>query len=74
MNTYGKMVANHKYDPVGFTAVNGLKDINLILDAAHGKVHMPVAELVQKRMQALVADGNGDNKDWASIAKDVKLL
>ena len=68
MAIYGRMVANHEYEPVGFTAQNGLKDANLICGAASaGGVDMPIAELVRERLKQQIETA-GPDCDWASFA------
>lgn len=67
--TYGGIIAAGKYEPVGFKAVLGLKDIRLALQAAESvTMPMPVASLVRDRFLARVANGGAD-ADWASIAE-----
>jgi 3-hydroxyisobutyrate dehydrogenase-like beta-hydroxyacid dehydrogenase len=67
------MVAKHEYEPVGFTAQNGLKDANLICDAATmGGVDMPIAELVRQRLKTQIEVAGADC-DWASFAAQVQV-
>jgi 3-hydroxyisobutyrate dehydrogenase-like beta-hydroxyacid dehydrogenase len=67
--TYGKLIAEDKYQPVGFKVPLGLKDIKLILAAGEGaSVPMPLASLVRDRFVALLAQGKSE-ADWASIAR-----
>lgn len=69
--TYGGIIAAGKYEPVGFRAVLGLKDIRLALQAAESSaVPMPVASLIRDRFLSAVANGMGD-ADWSSIAQIV---
>ncbi|CAG5074339.1 3-hydroxyisobutyrate dehydrogenase [Dyadobacter sp. CECT 9623] len=66
---YGKMVAQHTYEPVLFGLPLGLKDINLTLQAS-AKVNapMPLADLVKNRfVSALAKDRAG--MDWVALAK-----
>lgn len=69
MASYGAMVAGRNY-PLGFTARNGLKDCNLVLEAANeGGVDMPIAGIVKDRMATVVASlKEGEEKDWAAFA------
>lgn len=70
---YGRMVAQHAYKPVGFTAANGLKDATLIANAAAAAgVDMPLVEIVKRRLEATVSEPGGGDRDWASIASQVK--
>ncbi len=67
--TYGGIIAAGKYEPVGFRAALGLKDIRLALEAAESSaVPMPVASLIHDRFVEVVAKGMAD-ADWSSIAK-----
>lgn len=72
---YGRMIAAHAYSPVGFTAVNGLKDARLITStAAAGGVSLPIAHLMQGRLEGVVAalgQEGAAQVDWASVAKDI---
>jgi 3-hydroxyisobutyrate dehydrogenase-like beta-hydroxyacid dehydrogenase len=67
--TYGGIIAAGKYEPVGFKAALGLKDIRLALQAAERTaVPMPIASLVHDRFLEIVAKGMAD-ADWSSLAK-----
>lgn len=69
--TYGGLIASGRYEPVGFRAVLGLKDIRLALQAAEAvATPMPVASLIRDRFLSAVANGKAD-ADWASIAEIV---
>ncbi len=67
--TYGTLIATEGYEPAGFAAPLGLKDLRLALAAAHDlRVPMPVASLIQDRLLALVAQG-GEDQDWSAMAR-----
>jgi len=67
--TYGGLIAQDKYEPVGFRLALGLKDIRLALAAAEAAaVPMPVASLIRDRMLTAMAQGKQD-ADWASFAR-----
>ena len=67
--TYGTIIADEKYEPVGFKMSLGLKDIRLALAAAEAaQVPMPVASLVHDHFLTGVAQGKGD-ADWAELAR-----
>jgi 3-hydroxyisobutyrate dehydrogenase-like beta-hydroxyacid dehydrogenase len=67
--TYGNLIANGKFEPAGFAAPLGQKDIRLTLSAAeHLNVPMPVASLLRDRFLTLIATG-GQNLDWSAIGK-----
>ena len=67
---YGKIMVDESYDKVGFTALLGLKDVNLVLAAADmGRVPMPSASTYRDRLLGAIAHGDGE-KDWAVIARE----
>jgi 3-hydroxyisobutyrate dehydrogenase-like beta-hydroxyacid dehydrogenase len=67
---YGKIIVDESYDRVGFTALLGLKDANLILEAAHiARIPMPSANTYRDRLLGAIAHGDGE-KDWAVIARE----
>jgi 3-hydroxyisobutyrate dehydrogenase-like beta-hydroxyacid dehydrogenase len=67
--TYGGIIAEGKYEPVGFRAELGLKDVRLALQAAESSaVPMPIASVVHDRFVQALARGMAD-ADWSSIAK-----
>lgn len=66
--TYGGLIAEEKYEPAGFAAPLGLKDMRLTLAAAEGlQVPLPLASLLRDRFVRLLANGGG-HLDWAAIA------
>ena len=66
--TYGGMIARGEFEPAGFSAALGLKDIRLALAAADElAVPLPLASLLRDRFLALVANGGGQ-LDWSAIA------
>jgi 3-hydroxyisobutyrate dehydrogenase-like beta-hydroxyacid dehydrogenase len=75
--TYGGLIAGEKFEPAGFAASLGEKDIRLTLAAAEElRVPLPLANLVHDRFLTLLAHG-GDGLDWSAIgqlaAKDAGL-
>jgi 3-hydroxyisobutyrate dehydrogenase-like beta-hydroxyacid dehydrogenase len=65
---YGGMIADTKFEPAGFAAPLGHKDIRLTLAAAEAlRVPMPLASLLRDRFLALLAQG-GEKLDWSGIA------
>ena len=67
--TYGGLIAAEKFEPAGFAAPLGYKDIRLTLAAAERwRVPMPLASLLRDRFVALLAQG-GDALDWSAIAR-----
>ena len=67
--TYGTLIAEQRFEPAGFAAPLGLKDIRLAL-AAGDELHvpLPLASLVHDRLLALVAQG-GETLDWSAMAR-----
>jgi 3-hydroxyisobutyrate dehydrogenase-like beta-hydroxyacid dehydrogenase len=67
--TYGGLIANQTFEPAGFAALLGYKDIRLTLAAADGlRVPMPLASLLRDRFLTLLAQG-GDTLDWSGIGQ-----
>jgi 3-hydroxyisobutyrate dehydrogenase-like beta-hydroxyacid dehydrogenase len=67
--TYGALIASRKFEPAGFSAVLGHKDIGLVLSAADElRVPLAFASVLRDRFLALLAQG-GDNLDWSAIAQ-----
>ena len=67
---YGKIMVDESYDQVGFTTQLGLKDANLILEAAEmARVPLPSANVYRDRLLGAIAHGDGE-KDWAVIARE----
>ncbi|MDR3570141.1 MAG: NAD(P)-dependent oxidoreductase [Syntrophobacteraceae bacterium] len=67
-NTYGHLIAEKKFEPAGFAAPLGHKDIRLAMEAADSlRVPMPLASLIHDRFLALLAQG-GQKLDWSAIA------
>jgi 3-hydroxyisobutyrate dehydrogenase-like beta-hydroxyacid dehydrogenase len=75
--TYGALIAQGKFEPAGFAAPLGYKDIRLALAAAESlRVPMPLASLLHDRFLRLLAQG-GDRLDWSAIgalaSKDAEM-
>jgi 3-hydroxyisobutyrate dehydrogenase-like beta-hydroxyacid dehydrogenase len=67
---YGKIMVDESYEQVGFTADLGLKDANLVLEAAGlERLPLPSANVVRDRLLGAVAHGDGA-KDWAVMARE----
>jgi 3-hydroxyisobutyrate dehydrogenase-like beta-hydroxyacid dehydrogenase len=64
---YGSLIAEGSFEPAGFAAPLGFKDIQLGLSAAEAlRVPMPLASLLRDRFLRLFAQG-GDKLDWSAI-------
>ncbi len=67
--TYGGLIASGRFQPAGFAAPLGQKDIRLVLAAADDLgVPMPVANLLRDRFLTLLAHG-GEQLDWSAIGR-----
>ena len=65
------MISQNTYEPVGFKLPLGLKDMNLVLEAASaGQTPMPLANLVRDRLMSALAKGR-ENLDWTALAQGV---
>ena len=65
--TYGGLIAREEFEPAGFAAALGLKDIRLVLAAAEAlQVPLPIASLLRDRFLALLAHGGG-SLDWSAV-------
>lgn len=65
--TYGSLIASEKFEPAGFAAPLGYKDIRLALSAAEElSVPLPLASLLHDRLLRLLANG-GEALDWSAI-------
>jgi 3-hydroxyisobutyrate dehydrogenase-like beta-hydroxyacid dehydrogenase len=66
---YGGFIADRKFEPAGFAAPLGLKDVRLALAAGDElRVPLPLASLLRDRFLALLAQG-GESLDWSAIAQ-----
>lgn len=67
--TYGALIVNRQFEPAGFSAPLGQKDIRLTLAAAEElRVPLPLASLLRDRFLTLLAQG-GDALDWSAISQ-----
>jgi 3-hydroxyisobutyrate dehydrogenase-like beta-hydroxyacid dehydrogenase len=65
--TYGALIVNGKFEPAGFAAPLGQKDIRLVLAAAEElRVALPIASLLRDRFLTLLAHG-GEKLDWSAL-------
>lgn len=67
--TYGPIMAREAFQPAGFRARLGLKDMRLVLAAADAsEVPMPLASYLHDALLGAVATGSGD-LDWSVVAR-----
>jgi len=65
--TYGALIAGEQFEPAGFAAPLGQKDIRLVLAAAEElRVPLPIASLLRDRFLRLLA-GGGEQLDWSAV-------
>ena len=66
---YGGMMVSRKYEPAGFTARLGLKDVRLALSASHAQhLSLPTASLIQDTLLQAMAAGWGE-RDWSTLGE-----
>jgi len=66
---YGALIASQTFEPVGFAAALGAKDVSLVKAAADGlNVPLPLADLLSDRLHRLIAEGNG-HLDLTALSK-----
>jgi 3-hydroxyisobutyrate dehydrogenase-like beta-hydroxyacid dehydrogenase len=67
--TYGTLIAQSNFQPAGFAAPLGHKDVRLLLAAAESlRVPMPIGSLLNDRLLRLLAQG-GESLDWSAISQ-----
>jgi 3-hydroxyisobutyrate dehydrogenase-like beta-hydroxyacid dehydrogenase len=65
--TYGGLIARDEFEPAGFAATLGLKDVRLVLAAGEElRVPLPIASLLRDRFLTLLAGGGGA-LDWCAV-------
>src|SRR5690349_8134502 len=65
--TYGGLIAREEFEPAGFAAPLGLKDVRLVLAAGEGlQTPLPIASLLRDRFLTLLANG-GASLDWSAV-------
>jgi len=66
---YGKLIAESKFEPAGFKAALGAKDVRLALAAGEAtNTPMPLASMLRDQLIDAIAHGEGD-LDWAVLGK-----
>jgi 3-hydroxyisobutyrate dehydrogenase-like beta-hydroxyacid dehydrogenase len=65
--TYGGLIAREEFEPAGFAAELGAKDVRLVLAAGDTlQTPLPIASLLRDRFLTLLAGGGG-GLDWSAI-------
>lgn len=66
---YGEAILRKRFEPAGFAAPLGLKDVRLVLAAAEARsVPMPVASVLRDRLLTAIARGNAKS-DWSVLGR-----
>jgi len=69
--TYGDIIVREGFRPAGFTAPLGLKDMNLVSQAAtDARVPMPLLAVLRDHLLSTIAR-EGEDIDWSGIARIV---
>jgi len=69
-SVYGDIIAHRRYEPAGFTAALGLKDLGLAeTAAAQVGVTLPTAPALRQVFEQTLAKPGGAQLDWAAIAE-----
>jgi 3-hydroxyisobutyrate dehydrogenase-like beta-hydroxyacid dehydrogenase len=65
--TYGGLIAREEFEPAGFAAELGAKDVRLVLAAGEAlQAPLPIASLLRDRFLTLIANG-GAHLDWSAV-------
>jgi 3-hydroxyisobutyrate dehydrogenase-like beta-hydroxyacid dehydrogenase len=65
--TYGGLIAREEFEPAGFAAELGQKDVRLVLAAGEAlQTPLPIASLLRDRFLTLLANGGG-KLDWSAL-------
>jgi 3-hydroxyisobutyrate dehydrogenase-like beta-hydroxyacid dehydrogenase len=67
IGSYGPIIAEKRFEPVGLPMRLGRKDVGLALAAA-GNAELPLTELIVRRMDAIIAAGGGE-RDWSAVGQ-----
>ena len=69
--TYGEILLKEQFEPAGFAAPLGLKDMNLVDAAAlNARASMPILAILRGQLLTAIAL-HGEGVDWSAIAKVV---
>jgi 3-hydroxyisobutyrate dehydrogenase-like beta-hydroxyacid dehydrogenase len=69
--TYGDILLKEQFEPAGFAAPLGLKDMNLVDAAAlRARASMPILAVLRGQLVTAIAR-HGEGVDWSAIAKVV---
>ena len=66
---YGPIIAEKRYEPVGFAMSLGLKDLSLASDVAKANgIDLPFAPVLRELFESALADDTLANLDWSAVA------
>jgi 3-hydroxyisobutyrate dehydrogenase-like beta-hydroxyacid dehydrogenase len=66
---YGRIILNEQFEPAGFKARLGFKDVRLAIAAAEAaEAPLPFASVLHDNFLSLMATGRGD-ADWAALSR-----
>ncbi|MET1044025.1 MAG: NAD(P)-dependent oxidoreductase [Microbacteriaceae bacterium] len=72
---YGALIANRRYEPVGFSVALGLKDLSLTEAAAASEgVVLPTAPVLREVFEQALARDDIAELDWSAIAEVTRSL
>lgn len=65
--SYAPMIDAERFEPAGFPLQLGRKDVGLAIAAADG-ASLPFAEVLARRMDAIIEAGGG-TRDWSALGQ-----
>lgn len=72
-HAYAERIRTRSFDDVGFDLLSGLKDVELILEAARDtRVALPYASIIRDKLLAAIAHGMGE-KDWSAFYEVTRM-
>jgi len=67
---YGPLIAEQRYEPVGFAMPLGLKDLSLASDVAKASgIDLPFAPVLRELFESALADETLAGLDWSAVAE-----
>ena len=72
LQLYNQRISDRSFEPGGFALQGGLKDVNLMLEAA-GEVHvpLPIANILRDRFLTAMSQDMGE-RDWAALTEIIR--
>jgi len=73
LKDYATRIRSREFEPAGFELIAGLKDVELIVQAAtEARVALPYADVVRDKLLAALAHGMA-HKDWSAIYEITRM-